>query len=157
MRATKGLLILALGACVAGCGGMFGRDRLGADMSDDVAMSVRRSVESNTLSRLAALERSLNDFIQAKGRIPVRLNELIPKYLAEIPEVELGLRREHKDRNDVAYYPVAVISDGQINGALIEDTGGWGYVFNESQVIVFVDCTHKRMDGSYWYKTRGVF
>ncbi len=37
------------------------------------------------------------------------------------------------------------------------DTGKWGYVFNESQVVVFIDCTHKSGRGRPWYQERGVY
>lgn len=152
----KGMLFAAA-AALAGCMGGLRGETGGKDISEEVAQSVRRASESHTLSRLAALERSLNDYIQAKGNIPPKLNVLVPDYIAEIPEAELGLPRDHIDKNVISYYPAGIISDGQINGALIKDTGGWGYVFNDRQVIVFIDCVHKRMDGSPWYQARGVF
>jgi hypothetical protein len=124
--------------------------------TDEIAASERRSLESHTLSRLAALERSLNDFVQREGRVPASLDELVPKYLAGIPEVELGSRR-HNESNQVTYYPAEAIVDGQVNGALLKDTGGWGFVSNGRQVILFVDCVHKMMDGSFWYQARGVY
>lgn len=151
-RLTSVLAVMLLGACAY----QTREERFPKGMSDDVARSVRRSAESQTLSRLASLERSLNDFIQAKGRIPAKLAELVPEYLAQVPDVELGMK-EHKDAPDVHYYPASVIVGGGINGAALSDSGGWGYVHNDRQVIVFVDCTHARMDGSLWYKARGVF
>ena len=152
----KRSILVALAAALAACAFASREERFPKGMSDDVARSVRRSAESQTLSRMASLERSLNDFIQAKGRIPAKLTELVPEYLAQIPDVELGMK-EHKDSADVQYYPAAVIVGGGINGAALSDSGGWGYAHNDRQVIVFVDCTHARMDGSLWYKTRGVF
>lgn len=152
----KKALLLAVTAALAACSFMMREDRYPRGMSDEVARSVRRTAESHTLSRLAALERSLNDYIQAKGRIPAKLEDLVPEYIAEVPDVEMGLK-EHKDRSEVAYYPASVIVGGGLNGAALRDTGGWGYAYNERRVIVFVDCTHARMDGSVWYKARGVF
>ncbi|TBR22834.1 hypothetical protein EPO15_07205 [bacterium] len=149
-------LILVVAALTSACASLGREDRFPKGMSDEVARSVRRSSESHTLSRLAALERSLNDYIQAKGKVPQRLEALVPEYLAEIPDVELGFK-EHKDRSDVHYYPASVIVGGGINGAALGDSGGWGYAYNDKRVIVFVDCTHQRMDGSLWYKARGVF
>ncbi|MFH1726358.1 MAG: hypothetical protein ABII00_17240 [Elusimicrobiota bacterium] len=145
-----------IGASLIGCAVATREDRITRDMSDEVARSERGAFESHTRARLAALERSLNDFIRAEGRIPASLDELVPQYLAEIPEVELGVAG-HKDTSAVVYYDQDVISDGQVNGALLRDSGGWGYVFSDRQVVVFIDCTHKRMDGEFWYKARGVY
>jgi len=50
-----------------------------------------------------------------------------------------------------------VIIDGQINGSELVDAGGWGYAFNESQVIVFLNCTHKSGSGQLWYQMRGTY
>ena len=148
--------LVCAAALASACAFISREYRFPKGMSDEVARSVRRSAESQTLSRMAALERSLNDFIQAKGRIPDRLSELVPEYIAGIPETELGLKA-HKDTSETRYYPPAVIVGGGINGSALGDSGGWGYAYNERQVIVFVDCTHQRMDGSLWYKTRGVY
>lgn len=149
-------LIVFIAAGAAACSFMPKEERFTQGMSDEVALSSKRTLESHTLSRLAAIERSLNDYIQAKGRIPAKLNELVPEYLAEIPDAEVGFK-SHRDSSEVHYYPAAVIAGGGINGAAIDDSGGWGYAHNDRQVIVFVNCTHKRMDGSLWYKARGVY
>ncbi|MBI3300388.1 MAG: hypothetical protein HYZ75_19655 [Elusimicrobia bacterium] len=153
MRPT---LILVTAALLSSCAFMASEERFPKGMSDEVVRSTRRTAESHTLSRMAALERSLNDYIQAKGKIPDKLTELVPEYIGEIPEAELGIK-EHKDTEETRYYPPSVIVGGGINGSALGDSGGWGYAFNERQVIVFVDCTHQRMDGSLWYKTRGVY
>lgn len=144
------LLLVGL-AAAAGC--LLPKDR---PISKEIANSERAVSESHTRSRLAALERSLNDFIRAKRRIPEDLHELVPDYLAEIPEASLGLSA-HRDTAQVLYYPPEVIQNGQVDGTRISDGGGWGYVHNGRQVIVFVDCTHQRMDGVLWFRTRGVY
>lgn len=149
-------LIFILAALSSACTMGFRDDRFPKGMSDEVSRSVRRSAESHSLSRLAALERSLNDYIQATGKVPAKLDTLVPEFLAEIPDVELGFK-EHKDRSDVHYYPASVIVGGGINGAALGDSGSWGYAYNDKRVILFIDCTHQRMDGSLWYKARGVF
>ncbi|MBI5594480.1 MAG: hypothetical protein HY928_00170 [Elusimicrobia bacterium] len=149
-------LIVFIAAGAAACSFLSKDERFTKGMSDEVALSSRRTLESHTLSRLAALERSLNDYIQAKGRIPAKLTDLVPEYLAEIPDAEVGLA-SHRDTSEVRYYPASVITGGGINGAAIDDSGGWGYAYNDRQVIVFVNCTHQRMDGSLWYKSRGVY
>jgi hypothetical protein len=124
--------------------------------SQQVIASERQALESQTLSSLAAIERSLNDFVQRHRRIPKNLDELVPEFLAEIPTVSLGIKG-YKSSNIVKYYPPSVIVDGRINGAALEDSGGWGYAHNDRQVIVFVDCTRKRMNGSLWFRARGVY
>lgn len=149
-------ILCGLAAAICGCTTFNSRDPVSRRVSNEVALSDRRALESLSLSNLAAMERGLNDYIQAKGRIPARLTELIPDYIAEIPDLNLGVP-EHASTKRVSVYPASVILDGQINGTMIDDTGGWGYAFNDKQVILFIDCTHKRIDGSLWYKARGVF
>jgi hypothetical protein len=148
------------GLCAAGCSQadmkLDSRPPSTREMTDEVRRSDRQTAESLTLSRLSAIERSLNDYIRAEGRIPRKLEEMAPKYIAEIPEATLGLRG-HRDASSVKYYPADVIVDGQINGSRLKDTGGWGYAYNSRQVIVFVDCVHKMMDGKFWYQARGVY
>lgn len=159
MRMTAALAAsLAWAGCSTGTGGLNLEPGPATtrEMTDEVRRSERMTLESLTLSRLSAIERSLNDFIRAERRIPKRLDELVPKYLAEIPEAETGVRG-HKDSGGVRYYPASIIVDGQINGTKLKDTGGWGYVYNDRQVIVFVDCIHKMMDGKFWYQARGVY
>lgn len=122
----------------------------------DVAHADQYAYESKTLSNLAALEIGVDDFIKTEGRIPDDLDQLIPKYIAEIPAVELGIPA-HKDTNKVRYYPAGVIRDGVIDGTQIEDTGRWGYAHNDHQVIVYVDCVHQSSRKKSWYRERGVF
>lgn len=141
---------------LSGCASFSGKDGPPVGIGDEVRRSERLALESQTLARLSAMERSLNDFIRAERRIPEKLEELVPKYLAEIPETALDVRA-HKDTSEVRYYPPELIVDGQINGAALKDTGGWGYAHNARQVIVFVDCTHKMSDGKLWYRARGVY
>lgn len=150
-------MVLAAGALVfSGCRGMIGRDEIAREVDADVRDSERQIRESRTLSNLAKLESSLADYIKLEKRIPAQLNWLIPKYLAEIPSVEIGIRGHHEN-SEVKVYPSDVLRDGRISGARIRDTGKWGYVFNERQVVVFVDCTHKSSRGRPWYQERGVY
>lgn len=152
----KRIIGAVLIAASAGCSMRYFDSGLNKNASAQVMESERRTLESHTLSSLAAIERSLNDFVQRHHRIPKNLDELVPDFLAEIPTVELGLSG-YKNTSEVAYYDPSVIVDGQINGAAIDDKGGWGYAHNDRQVIVFVDCTRKRMDGTLWYRARGVY
>lgn len=154
----KGLWFLslpALAGALYGCTTFNSKDPVTRKVTSEVALSERRTRESMTLSNLLAMERSLNDFIQAKGRPPASLVELIPDYIAEIPDVSLGIP-DHSDTKRVRVYPPTVIREGRINGSAIDDTGAWGYTSNDERVIIFVDCTHKRSDGSLWYQAQGV-
>lgn len=150
------LLVALAAAAFSGCAWLGHRDPIGRSISREVELSERSTLESHTRSRLAAIENALNGYIRAKGRVPRRLDELVPDHIAEIPEVVLGLKA-HKDSSAVRYYPSAVIQGGQINGSAIDDTGGWGYAFTDKRVIVFVDCTHTSLDGTLWYQMRGVY
>ena len=152
MRRILALIFLPL------LGGCFLMGRDDSESRSDMSSAVRRSdliaLESSTLSRLVDIEHGLDGFVHSEGRIPQKLEELVPKYLAEIPDVALGLRW-HGDNNRVHNYPPAAIINGQVDGAVLKDTGSWGYVHNDRQVIVFVDCTHKNMNGQLWYQVRG--
>jgi len=152
----RNAIVIVLASAVSGCSMQYFESKMDQGVSEQVAESERRTLESHTLVSLAALERSVNDFVQARRRIPKTLDELVPEFLAEIPTVELGIKG-YKPSSNVAYYPSSVIIDGRINAAALDDSGGWGYAFNNRQVIVFVDCTRKRMNGTLWYLARGVY
>lgn len=145
------LTLTAIALMFSSCAGFFGQDRVGWGVSAEVARSDRISNESLTLSRLTALESGLSDYVRAKGKVPDRLDVLIPEYLAEIPEVILGIKG-HRDTNEVHYYSPDVILGGVVNGAAIKDRGGWGYAFNGQRVIIFADCTHQAASGRPWYQ-----
>lgn len=154
MKKTAPALFLAIIA-LSGCSGW--RDEIGGkEFDSSVRDADLRMKESRTLSSLAKLESSLNDYYKAEGRIPEKLETLIPKYLAEVPSVEIAVRG-HKDNNRVEVYSAGVIRDGQIDGTQLKDTGKWGYAFNDRRIIVFVDCTHLTNKGTPWYQERGVY
>lgn len=123
------------------------------EKSGEVEAAVK---ESRTLTGLATIEAALADFYKTERRIPRKLDELVPKYLASVPAVEIGVRG-HRDTETVRSYSGEVIRDGQIDGSRIDDTGKWGFAQNERQVIIFVDCTHQNSKGVPWYQVRGVF
>ncbi|MBI5210297.1 MAG: hypothetical protein HY927_10035 [Elusimicrobia bacterium] len=121
--------------------------------TSDVDFQVK---ESKTLSILAKIETAVADYVKTEKEIPPKLTALVPKYLADIPLVELPGTR-HKDSSAVQYYPSSIIHDGVIDGTLLKDSGKWGYVFTDRQVIVFIDCTHRSSKGVPWYQARGVY
>lgn len=143
-------------AAFAGCSSL-GRDEIGGkEFDSSVRNADLRIKESRTLSSLSKLESAVSDYYKAEGRIPAKLDVLIPKYLADMPIVEISIRG-HKDSSGVQQYPGSVIRDGQVDPSQLQDTGKWGYVFNDRQVIVFVDCTHTTSRGTPWYQERGVY
>ncbi|MBI4376888.1 MAG: hypothetical protein HY549_10620 [Elusimicrobia bacterium] len=150
MRITPLISLFLLCACAG--------NRRDSEVSREVEETVRRaeirSKESQTLSALAKLEEGLSAFTRAERRIPKSLDKLIPKYLAEIPAVETST---HKENSSVMIYPPNVLRDGQIDGSRLRDTGGWGYIATQRQIVVFIDCTHPTTRGEPWYKARGVF
>ena len=146
----------AIAFTLSGCaGGATPGDSI-REVDENARQLESKAGESRTLSALAKLEESLTNYIQTEKKIPQTLEELVPKYLAEVPTVELDIRGHH-DNNKVHVYPAAVLRDGAIDGTKLKDSGRWGYVFNERQVVVFVDCTHKSSRARAWYLERGVY
>lgn len=153
MRALGLAALFALG--VAGCAG--GERGDSAREVDENARQLEASAgDSRTLVGLAKLEESLTNYVQTEKKIPATLEDMIPKYLASMPMVEIGIRG-HRETDRSRVYPSYVLRDGQIDGTKLKDTGRWGYVFNDRQVVVFVDCTHKSSRGRAWYLERGVY
>lgn len=141
---------------LSGCRSMFGDDGGGRDSSAEVTRTVdeveTQAKEVQTRTALAKMEEALGAYVKHERKIPEKLSDLVPKYLAEIPTVE-GVR-SHRETNRVRVYPSSVLRDGQVDGTALRDSGAWGYVFNDRQVVVFVDCTHKATDGRAWYLER---
>lgn len=154
---TLRLLPLLLLPAASGCVGGWGlKPESSPGIDAEVSQAEKNARESRTLSHLAALELAVSDYIKAEGRIPPKLEALVPKFAAEVPSVDLGVKG-HRETADAVYYPSDVIRDGAVDGTRIKDSGRWGFVHNDRQVIIFVDCTHKSSRGRPWYKERGVF
>ena len=153
MYRTMGFLSLGIVLGLIGCNKSL-RDDSVKQFELEVGEMERKTQESRTLSALATVEAALRDYVSMEKRIPKRLSHLVPKYLSALPTLSLGLP-EHRDTSTVTYYPSTMIEGGQVKASRIKDSGAWGYVFNESQVIVFVDCTHKSVRGRPWYQARG--
>jgi hypothetical protein len=130
------------------------------DMDNAVFKAEVKAAETQTLSFLGHIDSSIAAYYQAEKKIPKSLDALVPKYLFEIPIVELGLPTHH-DTRTVAVYPPSILKNGKIDGRKIKDTGGWGYVVNGRQVIVFVDCTQplkyplSPSAPRFWYQQTG--
>ncbi len=153
-RTAAAVSLMCACAALSACGG-FREDRTSQDVDATVAAVEQKAKESQTIGNLAKINDAIGAYVKDTRRIPENLDLLVPKYLAEIPTVELGLRG-YRDKAKVTIYPPTVLRDGQVDGMLIKDTGGWGYVYNDRQVVVFVDCTHKNAAGRAWYLERGL-
>ncbi len=138
----------ALAAALVGCQSWQGPFSSAAEKS--VESVAAAAAESRTLAELSEIQEALREYYAHERKIPDTLSILVPQYLAEIPTVELGLRAHH-NTNRVTVYGPEVLVDGVIDGAKIKDTGGWGYVHNDRQIVVFVDCTHLSSNGAPWY------
>ena len=151
-------LTLALAAAaMTGCAGIMG----GPGMSDnefdrEIRANEMRIKEDRTRSSLARIESSLADYIRAGNPIPDSLDKLIPKYLAEVPSLDLPVCGS-LDSNRVTMYPADALRDGQVNGTRLRGTGRWGYVFSDERVVIFVDCLKPALNGVPWYQIRGVY
>ena len=81
-------------------------------------------------------------YSDSNGMFPRDLNQLIPKYLSEIPPVS-GLKEHRPSRN-------VVLADD----LSATDSGGWLYVNNPKSPHygeVRIDCTHK-IGGKTWFE-----
>jgi hypothetical protein len=147
--------LLALSAAAAGCS-MMKEDPASREVEQKAQEVEFQAKESQTRSALAGIESALKAFVDTEKRIPESLDELVPKYLAEIPVVEIGVRGYH-DTNAVKIYPSSILVQGSIDGSKLKDTGRWGYVHTDNRVVVFIDCTEKSSRGIPWYQERGVY
>lgn len=116
----------------------------------------RALMESRTLSNLAALEAALGQFIAKEGKAPAKLEELIPKYISELPPLELGFLG-HKTGKGSLRYPPELIQNEILEGSRLEDSGLWGYAGSGLKGKVFVDCSHSTSRGILWYREKGMF
>ena len=149
---VRAVAVFAIAALCSGCAFFENREERALD--SDFARSDRSARESRTVSSLAFIEKSLDDYVQHERKIPDRLDLLVPTYAPEIPVADAGVGG-HGASNRVTYYPSSVIRDGVVDGTRLKDTGYWGYVANDRQIIIFVDCTHKNSHGRAWYQEPG--
>lgn len=141
-------------ALLSGCRGMLG-EAVSPEVEADADEVERKAKEVQTISAIAKIEESIAAYVKAERKIPERLEDLVPKYLGEIPPVTGA--GKHRETSAVRIYPANTLRDGHVDGTRLRDSGRWGYVYNDRQVIVFVDCTHKASSGRAWYLERGGF
>ena len=150
------LLLAAAVLLGSGCAGMMGgKDEASADFDKETNASDLQVKEQRVRSSLAKIETSLADYTKTEKAIPAKLERLVPKYLAGIPTLDLPVCGHETDKVEV--YSADVLRDGQVDGSRIRGSGRWGYVFNDHQVVVFIDCLKPSTRGVPWYQERGVY
>lgn len=149
-------LLLAAAVLLSGCAAMMGgKDEGSADFDKETNAADISVKETRTRVSLAKIETSLADYAKTEKKIPMKLERLVPKYLAGIPTLDLPACGHETDKVEV--YPADILRDGQVDGSRIRGTGRWGYVFNDRQVVVFIDCLKPSTRGVPWYQERGVY
>ena len=149
------LALTLLASCSLGCSSLFSKDEASADFDRETSAAEARIKEDKVRSSLGRFEASIADFYKAEKRIPERLDQLVPKYLAEVPSLDLPVCGRETDK--VQVYPADILRGGQVDGSRLKGTGRWGYVYNERQVVIFVDCLKSSSHGVPWYQERGVY
>ena len=149
------LLLAVLGMLASGCANLTGKDEASVEFDKDTSADDARVREDRTRTGLRALESAVADYVKAERKIPEKLDLLVPKYLAQIPSLEIPACGGESSK--VENYPSSVLRGGQVDGALIRGKGNWGYVYDESRVVVFVDCRKPSISGVPWYQVRGVY
>jgi hypothetical protein len=132
-----------------------GKDEASADFEKAATADDARVREDKTRTNLSHLETAVADYVKNEGKVPEKLDALVPKYLPAIPSVEVAACGG--DSNLVEKYPSNVLRDGKVDGARIHGAGRWGYVYDDARVVVFVDCLKPSMDGVPWYQVRGIY
>jgi hypothetical protein len=152
----KLILTAAAALLTAGCAGMFGgKDEATADFDKETSANELKVKEDRVRSSLAQLETHLSDYTKTEKKIPAKLELLVPKYLAEIPSLDLPVCGH--ESNKVEVYSPVILRDGQVDGSRLRGTGHWGYVFTDDRIVIFVDCLKPSLRGVPWYQERGVY
>ena len=150
------IILTATLLLTAGCAAMLGgKDESAADFENETSANEARVKEDRVRSSLAQLEARMADYTKTERTIPTKLEKLVPKYLGEIPTLDLPVCG--RESSQVEVYPTDVLRDGQVDGSRIRGTGRWGYVFNDRQIVIFVDCLKPSLRGVPWYQERGVY
>lgn len=153
----KSLLLTAAAVLVlSGCAGMFGgKDEASADFDKETSANEARVKEDRVRSSLAQLEARMSDYTKTEKKIPAKLEKLVPKYLAEIPALDLPVCGRESSKVEV--YSPEILRDGAIDGSRLRGSGHWGYVFTSDRIVIFVDCLKPSLRGVPWYQERGVY
>jgi hypothetical protein len=154
--ASFALAVLAGGA-LSGCANMLGmpKDEASVDFDRETRADDVRVREDKTRSDLGRIEAAISDYYKEKSAIPNKLDQLIPRYLAAVPPLDVPECGKETDR--VEYYPADILRGGQVDGSRLRGSGRWGYVFNGRRVVIFVDCLKRSSGGVPWYQVRGLY
>ena len=140
---------------MSGCGGMFAKDEAADDFAKETSANEAKVKEDRVRSSLAQIETRLSDYTKTEKKIPEKLEKLVPKYLAEIPSLDLPVCGRESSKVEV--YGPEILRDGQVDGSRLRGTGRWGYVFTDDRIVIFVDCLKPSLRGVPWYQERGVY
>lgn len=152
----KNLLLAATAIVImSGCASLFTKDEATADFDKETSANEARVKEDRTRSSLAQIEARLSDYTKTEKKIPTKLESLVPKYIAEIPALDVPVCG--RETSKVEIYSPEILRDGQVDGSRIKGTGRWGYVFTDERIVVFVDCLKPSLRGVPWYQERGVY
>ena len=144
-----------LSAAVSGCASLTGKDEASVEFDKETSADEARVREDKTRNSLSSLESAVSDYVKTEQKVPDKLELLIPKYIAQIPSLDVPACGG--ESNQIQNYPPSILRDGQVDGATIRGTGRWGYVYNDTRVVVFVDCLKPSNAGVPWYQVRGVY
>ena len=134
---------------------MTGKDESSAEFDKETNahdVSVR---EDKARMSLRALESAVADYVKAENKIPEKIDRLVPKYLAAVPQLDIPACGGESDK--VQNYPADILRDGQVDGSRLRGSGHWGYVYDSNRVVVFVDCVKPSSKGIPWYQERGFY
>ena len=149
------LILLALASAAFACASPSARD----DSADTFERATRRGEtnfhETKARANLASIESAMADYIKAERKIPEQLTDLVPKYIASLPSVDLPACGSETDR--VQNYGPGILRDGAVDGTRLKGTGRWGYVHGQEQVVIFIDCLKPSSAKLPWYQERGVY
>jgi hypothetical protein len=111
---------------------------------------VRLSLEGKAKGNLGSLRASLAIYYgDTEGKYPKDPKALVPKYLPEIPALELP---DHPASNEII---VLTDAKGDKIDPYIKDTGKWLYISNPDSPLdgtLVIDCNHKDAKGRLWYQ-----
>jgi hypothetical protein len=153
----KLFVFAALGLIAAGysgCASLTGKDAASVEFDKETSADDARVMEDKTRMSLRALESAVADYVKTEQKIPEKLDLLIPKYLSQIPSLDIPACGG--ETSSVQNYPPAILRDGQVDGSVLRGTGRWGYVYNDARVVVFIDCLKPSSSGVPWYQMRGL-
>jgi hypothetical protein len=139
----------------SGCASLTGKDDASVEFDKESSAEDVRVRETKTRTNLSQLETAVADYVKTEHKVPEKLDNLVPKYLPDIPSVEAAPCGG--DSNRVQSYPADILRDGQVDGSRINGSGRWGYVYNDARVVIFVDCLKPSITGVPWYQVRGIY